>query len=148
MKKRCLITLTLLLFFSSLIAFATPEAAVVSGAATKTRLYATLKDFGTLNDPKTNNVLGVFEEALKEEFSFEWCENRFDSGVKTILSRITGDLSGIMPIKNIAFSELRVNDLNASFRFILNDKNDELKQGSAVMSRDEYKILALSFDKS
>lgn len=136
------------LCFSFANVFGTPEGAIGAASATAPRLFAELKDFGTLNDPKTNITLGVFEEALKEEFSFEWCEKHFDSGVKTILSRITGDLSAIMPIKNIAFSELRVNDLNASFRFILTDKNDEIKQGAAVMSRDEYKILALSFDKT
>lgn len=147
MKYKLLAVIVVLLFFQCVV-FARSEIAVSSAAATKARLYATYKGFGTLNDPMSNSALVVFDEALKSDFSFEWCEKYFDPSVKSILSAITGDLSNIMPVKNIAFSDLRINDLNVSFRFILRSKNDEFKQGAAVMTSKDNKILAVSFDKS
>lgn len=128
--------------------FALSESAISSAAATKPRLHAVYKDFGTLNDPNSNSALVEFSRALQSDFSFEWCEKYFDPSVKTILSEITGDLSEIMPAKSVAFSSLRINDMNVSFRFIMKTKNDEFKQGAAVMNSKENKILALSFDKT
>lgn len=101
---------------------------------------------GEVYSENSNEVFTTFSSYLKQEFSFGWCENYFHSDVKKMLSKITSELSEMLPVKNVVFLKFNDEKYNKSFMFVAENNNKTIFIGSVVLD-ENLKILALDIKR-
>lgn len=102
--------------------------------------------FGEVYSENSNEVFSTFSTYLKQDFSLDWCENYFNSDVKKMLSRTTGELSQMLPSKYVVYSLLNDEKDIKSFMFLAENNNKKRFVGSVVLD-DNLKIIALDIKR-